>query len=270
NGPSGRTATINYASSNGTATAGSDYTAVSGTLTFPPGVTSRPFVVPIANDMIDESDETVRLYLSTPTNAVLGAQSSATLLILDDDPPLVSFTTNKFLVNEAAGSASISVQLSTPFAQTIFVDYVTSDGTATAGSDYLAASGTLIFVPGLTNKSFLVNVLNDALPETNETVLLALTNLVNATLGQFTSAMLTIVDDDGGAARLGSLSWHTNTGFHFTLSGPQGRSYAIDASSNLVNWLEISRITNTTGTVDFTDPAAISSKKLFYRARQTN
>ena len=57
----GLTVSVNYASSNGTAIAGSDYLAVSGTLTFAPGVTSRSFQVPILNDTIDEPDETVRL-----------------------------------------------------------------------------------------------------------------------------------------------------------------------------------------------------------------
>src|SRR5439155_1690405 len=191
----------------------------------------------------------INVTLSNATNATVAPP--ATVTILDDDPPAVSFSMSTFTVDESAGQALITVNLNGPSGRTATINYASSNGTATAGSDYTAASGTLIFAPGQTNISFLVNVLNDALPETNETVLLALTNLVNATLGQFTSAMLTIVDDDGGAARLGSLSWHTNTGFHFTLSGPQGRSYAIDASSNLVNWLEISRITNTTGTVDF-------------------
>src|SRR5205823_3427408 len=137
--PSGQTVSVNYASSNGTATAGSDYSAVAGTLIFGPGQTSRTFLIPIQDDFVDEPDETVRLFLSNPTNAVLGAQSTATLIIVDDDYPPASFTTNKFVVNETGGTAIISVQLDTPFAQTVYIDYMTADGTAKAGSDYVTA-----------------------------------------------------------------------------------------------------------------------------------
>jgi hypothetical protein len=79
------TVTVTYATSNGTASAGSDYTARSGTLTFEPGQTSKTFTIPIANDTSDEPNETVSLTLTSPSNAALGTPSSATLTIIDDD-----------------------------------------------------------------------------------------------------------------------------------------------------------------------------------------
>ena len=275
NAPSGLTPTINYATSNGTATAGIDYAAVSGTLTFTPGQTSATFQVPIINETTNEPSETVLLYLSHPTNALLGAQSSATLTILDDNPPRASFDTNVFLVNEAAGSAAITVRLSNPFIQAVGIDYATSDGTAKVGTDYVQANGSLTFFPGQTSKSFDITILNNPLRTSNVTVHLSLPpgGMVNATPGLFITGTLTIFKD--GPPRLGSLSWRTNSGFHFTLSGPVGRNYAIEASTNLLSsnslqWLEISRLTNTTGTVEFTDPTSSGLKKRFYRARQTN
>lgn len=78
--------TVNYATSNGTATAGSDYTATSGTLTFNPGQTSRTFTVPIIDDSLNEVDETVNLTLSNPSNATLGSPATATLTIIDSYP----------------------------------------------------------------------------------------------------------------------------------------------------------------------------------------
>src|SRR4029078_12303866 len=78
--------TVNYATSNGSATAGSDYTATSGTLTFGAGETSKTFTVPILNDTAVENPETVTLSLSSPTGgAALGTQSTATLMIISDD-----------------------------------------------------------------------------------------------------------------------------------------------------------------------------------------
>jgi hypothetical protein len=82
---------VNYASADGTATAGDDYTAVSGTLTFGGGETSKTIQIPIINDSDDEPDETFTLALSGPTGgATLGAPSAATLTINDDDAPPAS------------------------------------------------------------------------------------------------------------------------------------------------------------------------------------
>jgi hypothetical protein len=85
---SGFTVTVNYAAGpGGTATAGSDYIAVSNTLTFPLGSTIATFPVPIINDTLYEPDETVALTLTNPSHATLGAPYTATLTIHSDDPP---------------------------------------------------------------------------------------------------------------------------------------------------------------------------------------
>ena len=76
---------MDYATSNGTATAGNDYTATSGTLTFPSGVTRRTFAVTINDDALDESDETVILTLSNATNAIIWGTNPQTLTIVDND-----------------------------------------------------------------------------------------------------------------------------------------------------------------------------------------
>src|SRR5439155_20012601 len=120
-------------------------------------------------------------------------------------PPIAGFATNRFAVSESAGSVAIPVGLSTPFAQTVYIDYATSDGTAKAGTDYIAASGTLTFAPSQTNKSFAITILNNPARQTNVTILLSLSGLINATPGPFTSATLTIFA--GSAPRLLDGSW---------------------------------------------------------------
>jgi Ca2+-binding RTX toxin-like protein len=77
------TITVKYATSNVTATAGSDYTATSGTLTFTPGVLNRTITIPILNDALNEANETFRITLSAPTNASLGTTRIATTTITD-------------------------------------------------------------------------------------------------------------------------------------------------------------------------------------------
>ena len=85
--------TVNYAATGGTATGGGvDYTLASGTLTFNPGVTSQVVNVTVVNDALDEDDETVAVTLSAPSNATLGAQTTHTYTIADDDAtPSVQF-----------------------------------------------------------------------------------------------------------------------------------------------------------------------------------
>jgi Calx-beta domain len=90
---SGQTVSVNYGSSNGTAVAGSDYTAASGTLTFAPGVVSQTITVPITNDTVYEPGETLYVNLSAPSNATI-ADGLGIGTIIDNDPvPTVSSVT---------------------------------------------------------------------------------------------------------------------------------------------------------------------------------
>jgi hypothetical protein len=86
---SGQTATVNYATADNTATAGLDYVAGSGTVTFPPGSTSQPVIVSVIGDTLFEGDETFFVNLSGAVNAnVADGQGIGT--ILDDDTPSLS------------------------------------------------------------------------------------------------------------------------------------------------------------------------------------
>jgi len=192
------TVTVSYATSDGTALAGSDYTAISGTLAFAPGVTSRTFSVPIINNSVFETNESLSLALSNPVNATLGSPNPATLTIVDNDsPPRVRFSASTYSVNEGAGSATITATLTGATAVTATVSYTTSNGTALAGSDYTATSGTLAFAPGATSQTFSVPIIDDTVFESSESVALTLSNPVSATLRSPNQATLTILDDDG-------------------------------------------------------------------------
>jgi len=189
--------TVDYATSNGTATAPGDYTAKSGTLSFNPGETSKTINVPIVNDSLDEPNETVNLALSNPSFVQLGAPSTTTITILDDDPqPSIRFSAANYNVNEGAGTATITVQLGSASAQAVTVHYATGDGSAAAPGDYTSKSGNLSFSPGQTSKTFNISIVNDNLDEPDETVNLTLSSPSNATLGTPANATLTIQDDD--------------------------------------------------------------------------
>ena len=193
-GQSSQTVTANYATSDGSATAGSDYTSATGTVTFAPGVTSQIYSVGILADTTDEYDETFSVTLTSPSNATLGT-ATGTMLINDDDAlPSVSLG-DASSTNETAASTNLVATLSAASGKPITVDYATSDGTATAGSDYTADTGTITFAPGVTTQNIAVGVLADTTDEVNETVTVTLSNPSEVTLNDATG-VLTITDDD--------------------------------------------------------------------------
>jgi Tol biopolymer transport system component len=194
------TVTVQFTTSDGTATAGSDYINQTGTLTFAPGEAAKDIFIPVINDDIVEPDETVNLTLSNPTgNAILGSPSSATFTIQNDDQYRIQFSAANYNASEAAGSIPVTVtfQGGNPSGP-ISVDYSTSDGTARERSDYITARGTLTFAPGETSKTIRVFVVDDNFVEGDETINLSLTNATgtNAGLGSPLTAELKILDND--------------------------------------------------------------------------
>ena len=195
--PSGKVITVDYATTNGTATAGSDYAAAAGTLTFQPGETSKTITVQIVGDTAVETNETFNVALSNPSNVTIADGSAIGTITNDDGQP--SITIDDIAVvegNSGTSTALFTVTLSGPSASTVTVQWSTSDGTATAGSDYQAGSGTLSFAPGETSKTIAVTIDGDTLVENNETFFVDLSGAVNATLADAQGGG-TIVDDDG-------------------------------------------------------------------------
>jgi hypothetical protein len=207
--------TVDYSTADGTAIAGLDYAATSGTLSFGVDVLSQTFVIPINSDTLDDDAETVLLTLSNPTaGAVLGL-SNATLTIADDDVAgQLAFSLVSFSVGEAGKNAVISVVRSGGAASGVSVAYSTSDGSATAGTDYAATSGTLTFAANVSKLSFTVPITNDTLAEGIETLLLELSSPGGGgVLGAPRAALLAITDNDaGGAFRLGKSSYTVSEG----------------------------------------------------------
>ena len=167
---SGLPVTFDYESSNGTATAGADYTAVSDSITIAAGSTTGTIAVPVLADSLYEANETVIMSLSNSANASF-TDDEATLTITDDDTK-PSLSINDISHNETAANRAFTVTLSAAAGINVTVNYATSNGTATAGADYTATSGTLTFTPTQTTKTFNVAVLADSLNEADETVIL--------------------------------------------------------------------------------------------------
>jgi len=187
---------VSYATSDETATASSDdYAATSGTLNWAYGDMAEKIIsIPITNDRLSEGNETFLLALSTPTGgAAIGSISSAIVTIADDDPePTVQFSSVGSSGNEETTPTPILVTLSAASGQTVTVTFLTADGTATAGSDYTAVSGTLTFDPGVTSRTINVPIIDDGVDEGSETFTVTILDPVNATLGTIATHTYTI------------------------------------------------------------------------------
>ncbi|MCY4376034.1 MAG: hypothetical protein OXC31_19955 [Spirochaetaceae bacterium] len=193
---SDRTVTIGYATADVTATAGTDYTRVSGTLTFDPGATTRTVAVPVRDDALPEPDEELTVTLSAAVNATVDdARRRATGTIRDDEE-LPVLTIESARAGESDGSLPLAVTLQPESGDTVTVSYATADATATGGADYTATSGTLTFDPGVVTRTLSVPILQDDVDEgEQETFSVTLSDPVNATLAGAT-AIGTITDDD--------------------------------------------------------------------------
>ena len=193
------TVSVHCATQNGSATvADGDYVAASGTLTFSPGQTSKNLSVTVNGDAKAEADESFLVVLSNPTKATLGdAQGSGTITNDDTGPSLTVGDVSQNEGNTGSTSFVFTVFLSAPSGETVTVQYAAQNGTAVAGTDFVATSGhTLTFAPGDTAKQATISVLGDTQSEADETFRLLLSNPVHATIGDGT-AIATVVNDDG-------------------------------------------------------------------------
>ncbi len=201
--PSTETVTVGYGTADGTALQSSDYQSASGTLTFAPGVTSQTITVSANGDTTVESNETFYVNLtSASSNATIADGQGLATILNDDIPPLPSLSINSVSAIEGDRGQTkftFTVSLSAASSQTINVQYATQDGSALAGSDYKAASGTLSFSPGLTSRTITVLIYADRTYEANENFYLNLSNPTNAglTTAQGTG---TILNDDAAPA----------------------------------------------------------------------
>jgi Subtilase family/Calx-beta domain/Peptidase inhibitor I9 len=191
------TVTAQYTVSPGTAAAGLDYTPVSGTVTFAPGVVTRTILVPILGDVLDEFDETFFVTLFAPAGAVI-ADGQGTGTILDDDPP-PSVSVGLGTVREGDAGltmAAVPLSLSAPSGKPVSVLVQPTDGGARAGVDYVGGAVTATFAPGATVAAGLVPILGDTADEPDEGFLVDLASPVNAVVGRG-RGQVTILDDDG-------------------------------------------------------------------------
>lgn len=193
----GQPVTVAYATADGAATAGSDYQAVSGTLTILAGETVGMITVPVNGDRLAEANETFVVNLSNSTNATI-ADGQGLGTILDDEPRIsISDVTKSEGKKGQTILFTFSVTLSAAYDEPVTMSYSTVDGTAKTGDkDYKARTGTLTFAPGETTKTITIEVIGDSKKEGDETFYLDLFGNSGNSLFTKNRGIGTILNDD--------------------------------------------------------------------------
>jgi len=190
---------VNYATANGTATAGSDYAANTGTLNFGVGVSAEAIVVSINGDTVFEPDETFFVNLSGATNGAVIADGQGLGTINNDDPPPVgSISISDVTITEGDNGTQQAIFTVARSGGTaaFAVIYVTANGTATAGSDYVPSIGTLNFGVGVITQTVAVSIVGDTAVEPDETFFVHLVGPTNGAVITDGQGLATIIDNE--------------------------------------------------------------------------
>jgi hypothetical protein len=189
-------ARVGYLALPDSAEAGLDFERTSGELEFAAGEVSRTFRIPVLDDKLAEGSETVRLVLTNAIGSLVGRRGTAALSILDDEVA-VAFELPWVEVDEKAGSLSLEVRRSGSVEGPARVAYRTESGTATAGQDFVEATGVFEFAAGAATGVIRVMVRDDAVIEGDEQFRVVLSEAgTGLPVGSQSSVRITVVDDD--------------------------------------------------------------------------
>ncbi len=214
-GGSSGAASVAYATTNGTASSGTDYTAGSGTLSWAAGDSaSKTIVVPISNATPFTGTRAFNVALSTASGASLGSPASTSVTITGSGavtPGTLSFSAATASVAQNAASVSLTVTRTGGSSGAVSVSYTTANGTASSGTDYTAGSGTLSWAAGDSASKTIVVPISNATPFTGTRAFSATLSSPTggASLGSASSASVTITGS--GAVTPGALRFSAAT-----------------------------------------------------------
>lgn len=234
-GISGKPVTVNFAVSPGTATPKVDYDTFFGSVTIPPGTLSRIVVVTVTGDTLVEANETFSVTLSSPVNATLNRAQALGTIVNDDLGGTVRLTNSNVNVPEGFGTIQINVSRTGGSASDVAVAYSVGGGTATAGLDFNAPSGVLVFAANETSKTITVQIVNDTISEDTENLSVFLTGVTGGGTIAGSGVSINIDDDDPlpsltvSDLQVAEGNNGTSTiGMTATLNNPSGRAVTVN------------------------------------------
>ena len=244
--------TVDYIVSGGTAIgSGTDYTLATGTVTFPPGTTTGSFTISINDDALYENNETIIVNLSNPTNCNIDGTIpfggtgfiTHTYTIDDNDtPPIIQFTNISSSGSEAVSPVNFQVELNIASGVDASATFTLTGTAIGSGSDYTIASGLITILSGNTTANITAIIIDDAIEELAETMILTLSLPINATSSGNTVYTYTIIDNDifgyvgpGGVGQASNNKlWVKSNDLAVVADGTNITSWA-DASGNTNN-----------------------------------
>jgi hypothetical protein len=212
--PATQTVTVAWTTVPDTADA-SDFYSASGTLTFAPGERSKTVSIAIVPDTLSEANEQFSVVLSSPVGATISDGTGTGTIINDDTtvtPAPVTLSVGDVSFHEgttaAPGHGTFTISLSAASTSSVTVHYASADGTAIAGRNYVAQSGTLTFAPGEAQKTVTVTAIDDNIVTSNQNFSFLLSSPVGATISDGTGIGTIINDDVAPPPPTGGLDGH--------------------------------------------------------------
>ncbi len=192
---SSQTISVAYSTADGTATAGSDYQAVTNTATFQPGQTTQTIQVLVKGDTDQEGDETLKVNLSNPLHATLAVPQATGTILTDELPRIIADDVTVTEGESGAQRLTYTFALSQPTTETVTFNIATADGTAIDGVDYRGGNTPITFAPGETTHQIGLPIAGNQLHENNRTFYIFMSGPQNAILSR-ERATVTIIDND--------------------------------------------------------------------------
>lgn len=258
---SGKDIDVDYSTSDGSAEAGSDYTAKSGNVFISAGSTSGSITIAVIDDNLDEPDESFSVGLSNANNAGLADATASGTIRDNDSQPALSI--NDASADEGDGTMSFTVSLSKVSGKQVKVDFSTANGSARASSDFTDKSGTLTFSPGNTSQKITISIIDDGDDEDDEDFTVELSNQQNADIGDGQGRGV-IRDNDLPSLSINDLSASEGGGpmsFTVSLSRPNTMPVMVQYSTSDGSASSGDDYTGTSGNI--TIPAGMSSNTIF-------
>ena len=233
-GSTTQTATVHWATSDGSAKQPGDYTASSGDLSFAPADTTKTFTVPVVGDTTDEPDETFIVTLTNPSNASL-SDDTGTGTITDDDVPAGAPTISVSNATATEGdNATFTFTLSAAAGSDMTVNYSTADGTAKAPGDYTAVpAGVATITAGQTSKTVDVPTTEDTTTEPQETFTLTVNSATGANVDPAHKTGTATINDDDGAATKAQMTTGAGPG-----GGPHIQSFVTNSPNPVASFMD--------------------------------
>lgn len=239
----------------GTATAGTDYTTLPGTLTIPAGSASAPITVLPLPDLTSDPGETVIVTLAPGSVYLLGAPGTqtATATLGNVDRPTVTIVATTPTAPEAGPTPGTFTVTRTGPTTTPLTVYYTVTGTATPVTDYAALPGILTLPAGASSAPIAVTPVDDTAVEGNETVIVTLSDSAAYIVGSPASATVTIVDDDGSLPTVTVVATDPTA----TEAGPTTGTFTVTRTGSTANELTVYYSTASGTAIPGTDYVAL-------------